>query len=236
MKYPREFSAEARARMETERIKSHRDLKGDQQEQPPSDWTMRRWDQIAFNVYILRVFLAFGRECCELGNLGTWAVDRIRSAAEEFLGRFTIEAYYVDGHDRFGRRFGEMTDDWNGSLLPEVDRIFRSSDEWRQFETELLAVAERQAGGEAGSFSEHGTDRRAQVDAFLAGCNQAAPKKINRKHVWQAAGHKGARQFQFWQASDEKATMQDDQNFSRLLAMKPAEFIALLQKKGLIRV
>jgi hypothetical protein len=236
MKYPHEFSAEARARMEAERIKAHRDLERWQQDKPPSDWTRHRWDHFAFNVYILRVFLAFGREACELGNLGTWAVDRIRSEAEEFLGSFTIEAYDVDGHDRCGRMFSEMTDNRNESLLPAVDRWFRSSDEWRQFETELLAVAERQAGIEAGSFSEHATDRRAQVDAFLARCNQAGPKKINRKHVWQAAGHKGARQFQFWQASDEKATMQDDQSFSRLLAMKPAEFIALLKKKGLIQV
>src|SRR3954447_20635907 len=53
MKYPHEFSAEARARIEAERIKARRDLKDDQQKQPPSDWTMPLWDQFAFTLYIL---------------------------------------------------------------------------------------------------------------------------------------------------------------------------------------
>jgi hypothetical protein len=58
--------------------------------------------------------------------------------------------------------------------------------------------------------------------------------KVNRRHVWLAVGHTAARQFQFWQASDPKATAQDDQNFRRILAMSPADFEALLKKKGII--
>lgn len=72
-------------------------------------------------------------------------MDRIRSETAEFLRRFTIEAYYEKGHDRSGRQFREMVSNWNGSLLPEVGQEFHKSDEWCQFEAELLAVAESQA-------------------------------------------------------------------------------------------
>ena len=41
-------------------------------------------------------------------------------------------------------------------------------------------------------------------------------------------------EFQFWQANDPKATLQDDQNFSRLLAMKPEDFVQLLRRKKLL--
>jgi len=75
------------------------------------------------------------------------------------------------------------------------------------------------------------TNRRAMVDAFLEKCNQVASFKIIRKHVWQAAGHKQPRQFQYWQAGDHRATLTDDQNFRRILSMNRADFIALLKKK-----
>jgi hypothetical protein len=79
-----------------------------------------------------------------------------------------------------------------------------------------------------------GAHPRAAVDAFILKCNQEISLKVNRRHVWLAVGHTAARQFQFWQASDPKATAQDDQNFRRILAMSPADFEALLKKKGII--
>jgi hypothetical protein len=75
---------------------------------------------------------------------------------------------------------------------------------------------------------------RAAVDAFILKCEQAISPKVNRKHIWRAAGHTTARQFQFWQASDPKATVQDAQNFRRILAMNPTDFEALLKKKCII--
>jgi hypothetical protein len=80
----------------------------------------------------------------------------------------------------------------------------------------------------------NGTDRRPIVDAFILKCSGELSLKVNRKHIWRAAGHSTARQFQFWQACDPKATAQDDQNFRRILAMNPTEFEALLKKKGII--
>jgi hypothetical protein len=79
-----------------------------------------------------------------------------------------------------------------------------------------------------------GNGMRAAVDAFILKCKQEVSLKVNRKHIWRAVGHTTARQFQFWQASDAKATAQDNQNFGRILAMNPTDFQALLKKKGII--
>jgi hypothetical protein len=98
-----------------------------------------------------RVFAAFWREACELGKQGTWCVDRIRSEVDEFLRVFIIDAHHEEGRDRSGREFRAMTYNWNGSLLPEVERYFYGSEEWHQYEAALLAVAEKQA--EEGDFA-----------------------------------------------------------------------------------
>src|SRR5262249_42157350 len=71
---------------------------------------------------------------------GAWTVDRIRGAGSEFLRRLTIEARYEKGH---GLR--RMTKHWNGELLQEVEQEFQRSPQWREFEEELLAVAEEQS-------------------------------------------------------------------------------------------
>jgi hypothetical protein len=78
-------------------------------------------------------------------------------------------------------------------------------------------------------------DRSAIVDAFLLQCNRESPAgfKVIRKHIWQAAGHVHPRQFQYWQKESDKATDEDDRNFSRILHMTPTQFIALLDKKGI---
>ncbi len=78
-------------------------------------------------------------------------------------------------------------------------------------------------------------DRSSVVDAFLLQCNResAVGFKVIRKHIWLAAGHAHARQFQYWQERSDKATDEDDRNFRRILRMTPAQFIALLEKKNI---
>jgi hypothetical protein len=94
--------------------------------------------------------------------------------------------------------------------------------------------ARPEAGAAVNASDGKGTDRRAAVDAFILKCNQETALKVTRKHIWRAAQHKTARQFQYWQASDPKATTQDDQSFRRILVMSTKEFIALLKKKNVI--
>lgn len=88
----------------------------------------------------------------------------------------------------------------------------------------------------AGATSSPEADRAAMVDDFLQRCNQEPdlPERLIRKHIWSAVGHSGPRQFQYWQAGDDKATAEDQRNFGRILAMPPADFVALLKRMNLI--
>ena len=75
-------------------------------------------------------------------------------------------------------------------------------------------------------------DRPALVDTFLRRCNREPDIgfRVMRKHIWLAAGHARARQFQYWQEKSNKASEADDRVFRRIVALSPAEFIPLLIK------
>jgi hypothetical protein len=81
--------------------------------------------------------------------------------------------------------------------------------------------------------------RRELVNAFLARCNQVSTVRIVRADIWRSVGHRHARQFEHWQAGNDRpagttrgATKQDNHNFLRILAMRPEEFVAQLGKSG----
>ena len=145
MDYPRQFSSQASARIEAERLRGIRELEAAYTKRPPDGLTTFQLDQQSFHAYILRVFLAFVQEACALGKAGVWAVGYIRTRANEFLRNFVIEAYYEKGRSRGDNAFPAMTDHFSGELLDEVDRKLRDSGQWRQYETLLLEVAESQA-------------------------------------------------------------------------------------------
>src|SRR5689334_10886431 len=133
MDYPQEFSPEARARVEAERLKAGKDLeqyRNKTQARPRRQhtsgpygllWTEEEED---LHEYILRVARAYGHEGCEIGLLGIWTVERIRSEVVEFRRKFTIEAHSEKGYDKGGSRLRDMVSHWDGSLLPEVKRTF----------------------------------------------------------------------------------------------------------------
>jgi hypothetical protein len=76
--------------------------------------------------------------------------------------------------------------------------------------------------------------RREMVNTFLLHCSRETGLKLCRKHIWQSVLHTSSRQFQYWQKCDPKATAQDCANFSRVLAMTPAEFKNDLKMKNLM--
>ncbi len=143
--YPEEFSRQARARIEAERLKARKQLKQQRNQVPWSGgYLPRPADEKNLRKYILRVFLVVAQEMCKLGLQGLWTVDRIRPEVEEFLRRFTIKAHSDEGYDKQGRKLEEMTD-YYGSIKEEVWWAFKESAEYHQFEQELLAVAEQHA-------------------------------------------------------------------------------------------
>lgn len=78
-------------------------------------------------------------------------------------------------------------------------------------------------------------ERKAQVEDFIASCNQISSTRIYKKHIWLAAGHRNGRQFEYWQSCDEEETNDSDrQVFGRILSTPPREFLTLLIRKGLI--
>jgi hypothetical protein len=77
--------------------------------------------------------------------------------------------------------------------------------------------------------------RRDSVDQFLSKCRKSFPGiKFHRRHIWRAVGHKCARQFQFWQAAHSKATIANDKDFKRILALRPEAFEKTLRDKKII--
>jgi hypothetical protein len=81
--------------------------------------------------------------------------------------------------------------------------------------------------------ADRGQDWRAEVVAFVASCNRISTFTVYKKHIWLAVGHSGPRQFERWQSKNAKVTKADHRNFSRILAMEPAAFIALLKERGI---
>jgi hypothetical protein len=166
-------------------------------------------------------------------------VDHIRSEVDKFLRRFGVEAYNEKGYDRSGHKFRQMVDDWYGTLLPEVEQEFQKSERWRQFEEELLTVAEHQArrtpqaAQPATMNGANGGDRkgrRTAVEAFIAEVTEAG-RKITRKDIWTVAGYTNATEFERFQRGDPRTTSSAATAFNRVLGMKPEKFIELLGKK-----
>ena len=265
MEYPSDFPPASRTRVTAERLRAGKAFDEAREHAPHRAYGSTVHLEAELRRYILRQFAVFTSEACELVRQGIWSVERVEEAALEFLRLCTIEAASSKGFDKSGRAFGR---DWignSGHIEPRVMRQFETSDEWRQFQEELLQVAECQAGRTSGAgtslrektvegvgdvapaqneeaisttelpvrIAAQERDRRAAVEAFLLDCNKLSERgsKVARKHIWQAAGH--SRQFEYWQSGSDKATEEDDRNFRRLLSMSPADFLALLQKKGI---
>jgi hypothetical protein len=78
---------------------------------------------------------------------------------------------------------------------------------------------------------ENGADQRAAIDTFirkLAGTG----RKITRKDIWTAAGYEDPTEFERFQRGDIRTTRSAAVAFTRVLRMKPKDFIQLLDRKS----
>ena len=66
----------------------------------------------------------------------------------EFLRLLTIAAHSEKGYDRGGGRLRDMNSNWNGAILPEVEREFEKTTEWQRYQDALLESAEAQIAKE----------------------------------------------------------------------------------------
>jgi hypothetical protein len=125
--YPSEFLPAARDRIEKEKIRAYRELL------PSSVYDSKEQD-LAIRC-VMRIFLAFSKEACALRKERGWTIDRIESESEEFLRRLAIMVVFEKFPGLDPRWFP-----WGGSIASDVQRRFRASAEWNEYEELLLAT------------------------------------------------------------------------------------------------
>jgi len=138
--FPPEFPQKSRDLILAESIRAARDFERAKQAArfPAIEGLLR--------TYILRGFIVFVREAGALGRQGLWTAARVESESREFLRWCTILVGHEKGYDKSGNRLGEMVSHWDGSILPDVQRGFEQSPEWKEYEDILFAVADAPAG------------------------------------------------------------------------------------------
>ncbi len=126
--YPSEFSPEARDRIEKEKIRVYRELL------PSSVYGFN--EQALAIRCVMRIFLAFAKEACALRKERGWTIERIERESDEFRRKLTITVL----HDKFPDLYRPWISNWNGSVASDVERRFRETPEWKEYEELLLTT------------------------------------------------------------------------------------------------
>ncbi len=141
--------------------------------------------------------------------------------AELFMGERVPQGY----EDEFRRLLVHRMEHWRG-VNGNADE-FTANRAAANAEPDFAADVLRDPGAES-------LIPRAMVDAFLKRVVRESGLAIKRVHIWKQV-HQRPRQFQYWQASDPKATAEDDRNFRRILSMSTMKFVGTLKKLNLIK-
>lgn len=126
--YPSEFLPEARDQIEKEKIRVYRELL------PSSVYDSKEQD-LAIRC-IMRIFLAFAKEACALRKERGWTIERVERESKKFLRRLTSMVVF----DKFPGLDRHWISNWGGSIASDVERRFRASVEWKEYEELLLAT------------------------------------------------------------------------------------------------
>jgi hypothetical protein len=126
--YPNEFSPEARDRIEREKIRAYRELL------PNSAYDFN--EQNLAIPCIMRLFLAFAKEACALRKERGWTIERIERESNEFRRKLTITVAF----DKFPGLDRHWISNWDGSVNSDVERRFRESVVWKEYEELLLTT------------------------------------------------------------------------------------------------
>jgi len=145
MDYPREFSQEARNRVEAAMILARREM-AEARRTSPAPWSHNVCYpgpefQEAFFASIMRVFLVFARDAVHLCTSNGWALDRVNREANEFLRVLTVKWRFEEGRDARGNEMRDVCGNWGGGLERWVDETFRNREEWRRYEDLLLEIS-----------------------------------------------------------------------------------------------
>lgn len=221
--FPDGFPTKAIARVEAEKILAYRNL-DKRGKELSSGIALER----LLRDCILRIFLVFAEELCSFGQEEGWAVDRTDSEANEFLRKLSITVL----SDKLPGDYRHWISNLDGSLTQYAKHQIRQSPEWRKYENLLLAVVEAQVRQRQSKRRPRTVDapsnQRALIDAFISNVMNAG-QKITRKHIWTVAGYSNATEFERFQRGDARATQSAKDNFTRVLKMRPEEFVQSLK-------
>lgn len=147
MEYPPEFSAQAQAAVESERILADVEFDDARANRLPSYdagpylvWLIRE--------YVMRVVAEFAKHACDLGRKGAWTVPEIESQVYEFMvqvsqGASREKSFFANGNRLLvERQLFSMTS--AGAMLSSELHFLKSLPQWKEYQRELLAVAARQ--------------------------------------------------------------------------------------------
>ncbi len=132
--FPDEFPEKSRRALLAEEIRGTRDL-----EKAKKEGGVSKLQDLLIG-FILRMLIVFVREASELVHQRIWSAGRLESESLQFLHHCTVSARYERGNDKYGNQIGEMVSNW-GSILPDVERAFKKSPLWKEYEDILLEVA-----------------------------------------------------------------------------------------------
>ena len=163
MYFPQELPQKARSLIQVEELNAKRDLDQDRAQAEWSQYGPGEALEKHLRTYVLRTFRVCGGQLCELGSRNLLPVEKIRSRADEFLRRLTIEAFYDQGHDRTGRKLHVPVEN-TGTLRSEIFRKYEKSIQWYQFAEDLLVVSLIQAEATAQGETQRNGIRRQQKD------------------------------------------------------------------------
>lgn len=225
MQYPQDFSKEAIARVEAEKILATQDLQ-EQIEAAPYPGNVKELAKAA----ILQIIAAFAKEACELGFQGKWAVDYVETAVLEALRVTTLDMEY-----RYSGRVTSLAS--NGYIRTEIMQEFHQSKEWKQYQKNRLAVARAQAQGKVMSNDDGKPIRKPalpqQTKASLKasrriiweGYHASLPEKVYIADVCWAAKQR-RREWTRWRSGELKDGSKADKAFRAVLAsgQRPEEY------------
>jgi hypothetical protein len=180
--------------------------------------------------YIMTVFAALAHETCELGKKdGGWAVDVVDCEARKLLRLTTMHAV---GKYSYAYNLPKLSD--LGWIPPEAQALFEKTNEWKQYQNELLEIAQIQASGgasvteveQAKTVTLARADVAAERKALLVAYKSEGTKRgilITDLMIAQAASESwhDRTAVQRWKQSDTRCTQADDARIRKVLKDKP---------------
>jgi excisionase family DNA binding protein len=90
--------------------------------------------------FIMSIFSVFAKEACILGRTKVWSIDRVDREARAFLSQTASYVAWRYGHLHGPAMFSNCEE-----LLPEIQAMLENTQEWQQYQGELLKLAELQS-------------------------------------------------------------------------------------------